>query len=282
MAHLEGVDVSHANGEIDWWRVKDAGIAFAMIKATEGSRFVDPLMIANLTDCREAGVAPALYHFYHHDVDPILQATHFLAHIGTAAPGDLPPAIDVEEPGDGAGPISYPKSEVVRRLGAFTQAVEAAIGRAPMIYTYPSAWTEVTASSNAFATTNPLWIASYRSGSPTLAGSWATYTFWQYTDHGEVDGIDGLVDRDRFNGGELELEALRARVLAIGEMALFNQDGRVRKGPGLSAGPLTVLPRGAGVVIVGGPSVANGRDWWKIDDGEGTVGWSSSQVLSAA
>lgn len=281
MAQLEGVDVSHGNGEIDWQRVKDAGIAFAMIKATEGSSFVDPRALANLTDCREAGVVPSMYHFYHHDVDPVAQATHFLATIRAPAPGDLPPAIDVEEPGDGAGPIHYPKSEVVHRLRTFAQAVEAAIGRPPMIYTYPSAWTELTANSNAFAA-DPLWIASYRSGSPTLAGAWATYTFWQYTDHGEVDGIDGLVDRDRFNGGEAELEALRARTLAVGDLALFNQDGRVRKGPGLSAVPLKVLPRGAGVVIVDGPSVANGRDWWKIDDGEGTVGWSSSQVLSPA
>jgi hypothetical protein len=59
MPHLEGVDVSHANGEIDWRRVKEAGIAFAMIKATEGSSFVDPRMLTNLTGCREAGIVPA-------------------------------------------------------------------------------------------------------------------------------------------------------------------------------------------------------------------------------
>lgn len=282
MPQLEGVDVSHGNGVIDWQRVKDAGIAFAIIKATEGSSFVDSRSQTNLAQCRDVGIVPAMYHFYHHDVDPLAQATHFLQNFGTHAPGDLPPAIDVEEPADGAGPIAYPKTEVVHRIGVFTQAVQKAIGRAPMIYTYPSAWTDVTANSNAFTTTNPLWIASYKSGAPKLAGNWPAYMLWQYTDHGRVDGIDGIVDRDRFNGGEAELEALRARPLMVGGMAVLNQDGNVRSRPGLSGARRGVLLRGAGVVIVDGPSVANGRDWWKIDDGEGVVGWSSSKVLNPA
>mgnify|MGYP001608941578 CR=1 FL=1 len=33
--YVRGIDVSHWNGRIDWQRVKDAGYAFAYIKASE-------------------------------------------------------------------------------------------------------------------------------------------------------------------------------------------------------------------------------------------------------
>src|SRR5215212_8300739 len=102
MAQLEGVDVSHHNGVIDWTQARDAGIAFALIKATQGSTIVDPMMEKNLVRCREAGIVPGLYHFYRHDVDPAVQAAHFLQNMGPHEPGDLPPAVDVEAPGDGS------------------------------------------------------------------------------------------------------------------------------------------------------------------------------------
>jgi GH25 family lysozyme M1 (1,4-beta-N-acetylmuramidase) len=282
MAQPEGVDVSHHNGLIDWQRVRNAGITFAAIKTTEGATVVDAKAQTNLAGCRNAGIVPAMYHFYRHDVDPTVQATHFLQNIGARAAGDLPPVVDVEEPGDGAGPITYSKTEVVHRIGLFSDAVRTAIGIPPMIYTYPAAWTDVTSNSNAFAASNPLWIASYKTGAPKLVGSWATYTLWQYTDHGSVDGIDGPVDRDRFNGDQADLDGLVTRVLAIGEMAIFKQDGTVRTGPGLSAARIRALAHDTGAVVIDGPAIANGREWWKIDGGAGTVGWSSSKVIGPA
>jgi GH25 family lysozyme M1 (1,4-beta-N-acetylmuramidase) len=281
MSQLEGVDVSHHNGSIDWQRVRNAGIRFAAIKATEGRSFVDGMAMTNLEECRAADIVPAMYHFYHHDVDPEAQAAHFIHNIGPHEPGDLPPAIDVEAPGDGAGTVTYPASEVVRRLTVCARAIQSAIGRAPLIYTYPSAWAELTNDSRSFANTNPLWIASYGVESPRLPGGWTDYLLWQYTDRGTVPGIDRIVDRDRFNGTLDDLDTAGAHVLEIGAMAEFNQDGNVRADPGLTGARVGVLTEGTGVVIVDGPIVANGRDWWKVDDGAGVVGWASSKVISA-
>src|SRR5215831_11151376 len=151
---LDGVDVSHHNGSISWSRVRGAGVTFAFVKATEGATFVDPRCAANLAGCRTAGIAPGAYHFYHHDVDPAAQAAHFLQTIGQPETGDLPPALDIEAPGDGAGSIRYPTAEV-----------------------------EMTGNSNAFASICPLWIASY-TVSPKIPGGWTEYTVWQYTDRG--------------------------------------------------------------------------------------------------
>lgn len=279
---LEGVDVSHSNGNVDWTRVRAAGISFAFVKATEGMTFVDSKCATNVAGCRAVGIVPGLYHFYHHDVDPEAQAAHFLQTVGRPETGDLPPAIDVEAPGDGSGAITYPKTEVVHRVGAFVQAVERALGRTPLIYTYPSVWEEITGNSNAFAANCPLWIASYVAVAPTIPGGWSQHTVWQYTDRGRVDGISTIVDRDRMNTDETEVDALRTRELAVGGMALLTQDGNVREAPGLTATVLKVLRSGTGVVIVDGPETVKDRAWWKVDDSAGTAGWCSSKVLTPA
>jgi lysozyme len=282
MASLEGVDVSHHEGVISWEQVREAGIAFAFIKATEGNSFVDNMAQKNLARCREVGIVAGLYHFYRHDVDPEAQAEHFLDQLGARQLGDLLPAIDVEAPGDGGGSFAYPASEVVRRVGVVVGAVQAAIGRAPMIYTYPSAWAELTSNSTLFAGECPLWIASYKVAHPTLPGGWKDYAVWQYDDHGTVKGIGGVVDRDRLNGDEARLNAFRIAALTKGGKAVLNQDGKVRSAAGVSSPDVAVLLRGTAVVVTDGPQPVDGRDWWKIDDGAGTVGWSSSKVLSPA
>lgn len=278
---LEGVDVSHSNAVIDWPRVKAAGISFAFVKTTEGLHFVDPKWTTNVAGCRAAGIVPGQYHFYRHDVDPEAQAAFFLQTLGKHEPGDLPPAIDVESPGDGSGPISYPATEVVHRVGIVVDAIQRELRISPMIYTYPSVWADVAGNSNAFVETCPLWIASY-AATPRLPGGWTDYAVWQYTDHGRVDGIATIVDRDRLSGDAAQLDALRARTLAKSGMAIFTQDANVREEAGLTAPVVKVLRRGTGAVIIDGPVMVKDRDWWKIDDGDGTVGWSSSKVLSPA
>lgn len=204
---LEGIDVSHNNGTIDWAKVNAAGISFAMIKATEGGTWEDPKWQTNLAGCQSTGIMPGLYHFYHHDVDPIVQANHFLQTIGTHAAPGVPIAIDVEAPDDGAGSYTYGPAEVVQRVTAFIDTVTKVLGRSPMIYTYPAAWKELTGDSNDFASSCPLWIASYEAA-PSIPNGWSAATLWQYTDKGTVDGIETIVDRDRFDGDGPALQAI--------------------------------------------------------------------------
>ena len=44
----------------------------------------------------------------------------------------------------------------------------------------------------------PLWVAEYGVSRPQDNGKWSTYIGWQYTDTGEIRGINGYVDRDKF------------------------------------------------------------------------------------
>ena len=70
---LKGIDVSTAQGTINWHRVADSGVEFAMIKATQGRgeglttkhlrRFTDSKFTQNITGATAAGIAVGVYHY---------------------------------------------------------------------------------------------------------------------------------------------------------------------------------------------------------------------------
>jgi hypothetical protein len=76
-----------------------------------------------------------------------------------------------------------------------------------MIYVSPSFWQSHLGNSTAFHH-YPLWVAHWGVSSPTVPGGWPTWTFWQRTDSGSVDGIAGRVDMNRFNGTSAQLATL--------------------------------------------------------------------------
>ena len=195
---LSGIDVSYAQGEIDWHAVRAAGVAFAFIKATEGAGIQDAQFARNRSAAKSAGIAKGAYHFFHFSDDPVAQATYFLA---SAKPqkGDLLPAVDVETADGVSG------SDLVSRLSQFTSTVEQALnGRRMIVYTNENFWTSTMQGSDAFAG-HPLWIAEYnRDRALTLPPGWDTWTIWQHDDAGTVDGIAGAVDLDVLNGTTLK------------------------------------------------------------------------------
>lgn len=73
-----------------------AGLAFAVVKATEGTGYVNPKHTAQVADARSHGLVVAHYHFARPG-SMTDQVNYFLAHAG-AAPGDFL-AFDWEDPG---------------------------------------------------------------------------------------------------------------------------------------------------------------------------------------
>lgn len=71
---LKGIDVSTWQQHIDWDKVADDGINFAMIKATQGHgeskitanyrAFVDSKFKENIANAHEAGIACGVYHYF--------------------------------------------------------------------------------------------------------------------------------------------------------------------------------------------------------------------------
>jgi lysozyme len=193
---MNGIDVSHHQGPIDWIAVRNSGISFAFVKASEGLSCTDPMFRTNWANAHNAGILRGAYHFFRPGSDPQQQAAHFLAQLGTD-PGELPPVLDIELL-DGVAP-----AEVIARAGTCLHSITSAL-IAPILYTGTSFWRDTLKNSASLAK-YPLWIAHYTHAlSPTVPRPWSTWTFWQHSQEGRIPGIAGNVDLNRCNGEMLE------------------------------------------------------------------------------
>ena len=202
---LSGIDVSKWQGTVDWKTVQQAGIAFAFARATYGTSEVDSCFNENWQGMQEAGIIRGAYHFFLAAEDPAQQAEFFVRTVGSLAPGDLPPVVDVEA-GSGVN------SNLATSVETWLEVVEQGLGRKPIIYTAPSFWNQhLTGGFGDYA----LWVAEYGVSSPRPVNGWTGWTFWQYSSTGKVNGVNGTVDLDDFNGTSQDLEAfVNASVVA--------------------------------------------------------------------
>jgi len=201
---LTGIDVSHWQGYIRWSAVADAGVKFAIAKATDGRSFTDPRYSRNYSRATAAGIPFGAYHFARPDGtyrDAVREADFFVDTANLAG-SNLLPALDLEVTG-GLGRTAltaWVKNWLVR--------VEMRLGVKPMIYTNPVFWRDHLGNTTWFAANGyrVLWIAHWGADSPNVpATDWNghSWTFWQVTSGGKVPGIDGYVDIDLFDGLEL-------------------------------------------------------------------------------
>lgn len=194
---MQGIDVSHYQGTINWTSVKNSGKTFAIVKATEGTTYTDPKFASNWAAMKAAGLIRGAYHFGRPGTDPVVQANKF-CDVVRPTTGDLQMTLDIETT-DGKTP-----SQVRAWIVAFLNRVQARTGRPGIIYTGFYFWRD--SAGNGSNLNCPLWLAAYTS-SPTayVPAAWSTWTFWQYTGSGSCPGITGAVDR---NAGNLSLTTL--------------------------------------------------------------------------
>lgn len=87
-----GVDVARYQGTIDWNALSEQGIAFAFIKATEGSSHVDVRFRENWNEVAKTSILASPYHFMSYDSGGITQAENYITTVGKRS-GMLPPAV---------------------------------------------------------------------------------------------------------------------------------------------------------------------------------------------
>jgi lysozyme len=197
---LEGIDVSHWQGVINWAAVAGAGIAFAYMKATEGRTFVDDRFAANWAAAKANGIARGAYHFGRPGTDPVAQARHFYNTVRPGS-GDLPLCLDIE------ATDSQTPTQVRNWIQRFVTEIKRRMGRPPVIYTGYFFWQDNAGNSpNNYDTM--LWMARWSTTPLPLPIAWTNWTFWQYTSTGTVPGVSGNCDRDRFNGTSSALQGL--------------------------------------------------------------------------
>ena len=198
---IRGIDLSkwqRQDPPIDWQVVKDSGIEFVIIKATEGTNYVDPSFADHWAGAKRAGLLVSAYHMLWGNLSASEQAQHFLDTLGDREP-DFPLSLDVELR-KGAGNIGAVVEEVLL-------ALEAGDGRRPIVYTAQSVWGEIVGWAPGWKDYY-LWVADYDAASPAMPTGWDSYHFHQHSSTGSVPGIRGNVDLNEFVGSREALMAL--------------------------------------------------------------------------
>jgi lysozyme len=193
---VQGIDVSHHQGPIDWDHVRRQGIRFAFVLATDGNDKQDPNFETNWREARLAGMRVGAYHFFSFCADAVLQARNFTATVSNSK-ASLPPVVDVEFAGNCAERPS--REALAADLGRFRDEVWLAYGREPILYATEEAYAAYF-SPNAWK--GDLWIRNIF-GKPTHQD----WTFWQFANRGQVLGIGGPVDLSAFHGDTAEWDS---------------------------------------------------------------------------
>ena len=188
---VQGVDVSHYQGKIDWQKFREQQIDFAFIKATEGSSHIDPYFADNWENAKTAGIVTGAYHFFSFDSPASTQAEHYMKTVGDLS-GRMIPVIDVEYYGDKRQ--NQPDVlEVQKNLDEILEILEHYYRYKPIIYTtYPFYQKYIRGVFDDYS----LWIRNVYYPPIDIGRRWQ---FWQYSDQGELEGMNGSESYIDFN-----------------------------------------------------------------------------------
>lgn len=184
---MKGIDISNNDGNVDFQAVKDSGVGIVYLKATEGLTYDDPMMKEFYEQAKAVGLKIGFYHFLRKN-DPTQEAIHFLNCISGLA-YDCIHMIDVEHDSLKDGSASWR----TKGFADYCQSQGVQVG----LYTYTSFLKE---SMDNDSQELPLWIAEYGASIPNISQS---YVGFQYSETGEVPGINTNCDLDEFNEGIL-------------------------------------------------------------------------------
>ena len=216
---LQGIDVSKHNGVIDWQKVKASGIDFAFIRiayrgyGTSGSLKEDEMARENLLGAKAAGLKVGVYIFSQavnaseavEEADFVLGLLEKYGNSTADAPEDsarqqrdalkglpldLPVIFDPETiRNDVARTDNVTGEQFTKNAAAFCEHIKNA-GYEAGIYSN-MIWEDYYFDLSELAE-YPVWYADYGS----LPQTPYQFTWWQYTEKGNVDGVENAVDRN--------------------------------------------------------------------------------------
>ena len=186
-----GMDVSSYQGYIDYDKVKQEGIQYVYIKATEGTWYTDRYLRYNYENAKRVGIKVGFYHFVRatNQERAKAEARYFANAISGMEP-DCRLAMDFEIFG------SLSSWEVNEISKTFLEETKYLTGKDMVIYSNTNS--AINVFSYELASKYPLWVAHYGVNQPSDNGKWSSWVGFQYTSKGILNGINGYVDLDRF------------------------------------------------------------------------------------
>ena len=199
MEYKRGIDVSYAQGKIDWETVKNSGLAdFAMIRAGYGQGNADEQWLRNVQECTRLDIPFGVYWFsYAYSVERAKREAQYC--LGAIAPYKLryPVAFDFEYASAdyiAKKGVTLTKTLATDMARAFLDTVKAG-GQYPILYTnadYLSRYFDAS-----LTVDYDIWLAQWPSGTPNLSKPPRTCGIWQYANDGVMPGISqNVVDLD--------------------------------------------------------------------------------------
>jgi len=189
MAHVNAIDVSQYQGNINWPAVKASGVEIAIIKmgGADAGLYTDSKANQNYYAAKAAGLTLGLYYFAGPG-NAQNQADHF---VSLCSPLEKDDVLILDWEIQSPDPVGFCK--------AFVDRVHDRTGIWPLIYFNGSTWN----SHDWTPVTNNcgVWVAWYGQdpeGNLPVGGK--IYVMHQYTSSGSVPGIAGRVDLDAWFG----------------------------------------------------------------------------------
>ncbi len=203
----KGIDVSRYQGEIDWEKVAADGVKFAFLRVGfrgygTGAIVLDENFEANIKGATDAGIKVGVYFFSQavNTKEAVEEAEFVLEHI-KGYELDYPVVFDTEDiVNEDSRTEGLTPEELTDITVAFCEAVEKA-GHTPMIYANLR-WFTMSLDMTKLEKYDK-WYAYYDSQ------MYFPYKIriWQYSESGQVDGINGNVDLNiSIHGGKDESE----------------------------------------------------------------------------
>ena len=192
-----GIDVSKWNGEIDWDKVKAAGVEFAIVRAgyrgsKTGALVEDPYFRTNMKGAAASGIPVGVYFFTQavNEVEAVEEASAVIELVREYEL-EFPIFIDTEGAGGNGRADGLDIASRTLVCEAFCRTIENAGYVAGV---YASHWWYLN-----MVNVEPLekyfiWLAEYKSETRYAR----KYGMWQYTSKGNIDGIEGNVDLNIF------------------------------------------------------------------------------------
>lgn len=181
---MKGIDVSVHNGSIDWQKVKNAGIQFAILRAGYGRELSqkDTRFEENYRNAKAAGIPVGAY-WYSYAMSEN-EAKMDLSVIKNKQ-FEMPVYFDLEEKKQ----LDLGKEKVSAIMRAFLEKVEK---YGYFVGLYGSASSLTTHTADDIKSRYTIWLAHWTDRT-NYSGA---YGIWQYSDKGKVNGISGNVDLD--------------------------------------------------------------------------------------
>lgn len=190
-----GIDIYRYQTVTSWQRVRDAGVKFVYVKATDGAGYAVVRADAQARGAQSVGIPVGLYHFAQPG-DPVSQARLLLSEVRRLSAGKPGPALDMEDNPAGSAHSNIPNSQKSAWSKLFLREVAAA-GYRPVVY-MSSSLAKLLRPDLWGIPNLVIWIASYGPNNGrrnALTGGYpGRLDIHQYTSAGAVAGITGAVD----------------------------------------------------------------------------------------